>query len=299
MKPDLSIVLASYNQKKTVMDTLDSIFSQRKSLSYEVILIDSSPENLFTYTKKKYPSVRGKWLSSQTSSPKARTIGAKIAKANKILFFDTDTVLADDVFAKAYKALEKHELVCFGARNANPVHPVSQMIFLTEFSGFLAEYPSGPRTDYMGFGVGFRRSVFTKYGYFLEQKRSTDLVHGWYLYKRGVPTYFDSSIVISHQNTTDFFKALSIQYWIGRTSCQTRKKMTLPRNIIMDYPILIVLLPFYRSYSIAKKLLLHAKGKFFMFLLLYPLMLISLCSYTLGFFVERLFGKPVKPLIKE
>ena len=299
MRPDISVILASYGQKETILKTVKSIYSQKTKHEYEVIIIDSSPENLYRFVKKNYPKIRGKWLPRQTGQSPARTMGAEMAKADKLVYCDTDTILEKDVLEKSYNALNEHEVVSFGAENANPESLVGQAIFLTEFTGFLCEYPARNTTDYMGFGVAFNKKILGKYGYFIDQENSQDLIHGWLLTKKGVQIFFDSGIKVYHINRTKFKDAFKVQYGIGRTSCRTRKRMLLPKNTIMKYPFLIPLLPFYRSISIAAKLLRYARKKLLIFILVYPLAFALLVGYTAGFFYERFFGEKQERLFAE
>jgi len=283
MKPDLSIILPSYGQKKTILNTIESIFAQKTKLNYEVILVDSTPENLLKYVQNRFPKVKGKWFKKQTRQWEARNIGVEMAKSDKLLFFDTDTVLIQGVLDGIHKSLDKHDIVNCSADNANPENLFSHVIFLTEFTDFLHGRASHIMKSYMAFGVGFNRRVLMDVP-FQKMDFSEDLLHGHMLNKKGYEVYLDDKTVVKHINRTNYLDILRNQYRIGKGSALVRKSLDIQGKILVKYPILAFLLPFYREFTIACKLLFTRPSWFILFILLSPLTFIALFSYSLGFF---------------
>jgi len=57
-KPKISVIIASYNSSKTIKECLRSLFSQKTSCPYEVIVVDSSQDGSGDLIKSEYQEVR-------------------------------------------------------------------------------------------------------------------------------------------------------------------------------------------------------------------------------------------------
>lgn len=101
-KPFLSIIIPSYNSAHTLGDLFDSIFSS-KYRNYEVILVDDSSADKTREVVKKHKQVRY-FLIKNLGPGGARNFGAKKAKGDILVFFDSDVVLFPNTLKRIARA---------------------------------------------------------------------------------------------------------------------------------------------------------------------------------------------------
>ena len=73
---DISVIIPSYNSKKTVLQCLEALYSQEE-LPLEIILVDSSRDDTVEIVKEHYPDVKILLFNNQglsRSSQKQRGI---------------------------------------------------------------------------------------------------------------------------------------------------------------------------------------------------------------------------------
>jgi glycosyltransferase involved in cell wall biosynthesis len=88
--PDLSIIIASYNARRTIEMCLDSLRLQKGSRTFETILVDSSTDGTADLVRQSYPEVRLLISTSRLFCGSARNAGLKVARAPIIAFLDAD-----------------------------------------------------------------------------------------------------------------------------------------------------------------------------------------------------------------
>ncbi|OGK27644.1 hypothetical protein A3C28_04855 [Candidatus Roizmanbacteria bacterium RIFCSPHIGHO2_02_FULL_39_9] len=121
-KPDLSIVLVSYNTKNITRHCLESISTSLKNskLTVEVIVIDNGSKDGSIEMLKKVQSsefivhsenIKLKIISSNKNLGfgKANNQGVKEALSDYILLLNSDTVVLDDAIEKLYDFFKKNE----------------------------------------------------------------------------------------------------------------------------------------------------------------------------------------------
>src|SRR3989338_7470766 len=114
-KPDLSIIIISYNTKKITKDCLDSMLKSLKksTLNYEIIVIDNhsidrSLQLLREYSSN-YSNIRIIENSENTGFGKANNQGVKIAKSDYILLLNSDTVTLNHSIEKLLSFFKENE----------------------------------------------------------------------------------------------------------------------------------------------------------------------------------------------
>jgi len=114
-KPDLSIIIISYNTKKITKDCLDSMLKSLKksTLNYEIIVIDNhsidrSLQLLREYSSN-YSNIRIIENKENLGFGKANNQGVKIAKSDYILFLNSDILVLNDAIEKLYNFYRQNE----------------------------------------------------------------------------------------------------------------------------------------------------------------------------------------------
>ena len=151
---ELSIILINYNTKAMTQKTIDSIFSTVLETKYEVIVADNSSKEEERYTSN---DKRVKVLSELENKGfgNACNIAAKEAKADVLLFLNSDTILKKGSVDESYKYLQEQENVgALGIRMLLPDNTLDHgckrgfptpMASLYYFTGMDKRYPDSQK----------------------------------------------------------------------------------------------------------------------------------------------------------
>lgn len=96
-KPDLSIIVVSYNTRDMTLACLDSIRSETKSTNFEVIVVDNASDDGSAAAIEKHPlNVRLVSLESNIGFARANNLGAMYAEGDLLLLLNPDTVVLEN-----------------------------------------------------------------------------------------------------------------------------------------------------------------------------------------------------------
>ena len=115
-KPDISLIIISYNTKQITTDCLNSIIKSFKNsaVKYEIIVIDNASKDgsimMLKNFEKKYPGVIKVILNSEnTGFGKANNQGVKIASSEYLLLLNSDTVTLNHSIEKLLTYYKENE----------------------------------------------------------------------------------------------------------------------------------------------------------------------------------------------
>jgi len=121
-QPDLSIIIANYNRKDLVKQSIDSIKKHTKEINYEFIVIDDcSTDDSVEFIKKNIPGIN-LIVNEKNSGPVvANNNGIKKSKGRYILVLDNDTIFQDNVLKQMVDYMDKNPKV--GVTGCKLVYP--------------------------------------------------------------------------------------------------------------------------------------------------------------------------------
>ena len=115
-KPDISLIIISYNTKQITIDCLNSIIKSFRSsaIKYEIIIVDNNSKDgsttMLKSFEKKYPDIIRLILNKENSGfGKANNQGVKIAKSKYILLLNSDTVTLNNAIEKLFNYFKENE----------------------------------------------------------------------------------------------------------------------------------------------------------------------------------------------
>lgn len=115
-KPDLSIIIVSYNTKKITKDCIESIFKSSKNskLKYEIIIVDNNSKDgsteLFQEYKEKYKDIFQIFLNHENLGfGKGNNLGVNHARGNYILLLNSDAFAQKHSVEKLLSFYKNHE----------------------------------------------------------------------------------------------------------------------------------------------------------------------------------------------
>jgi glycosyltransferase involved in cell wall biosynthesis len=115
--PLVSVTIPTYNNKKTIRETLKSVFNQDYK-NIEVIVIDSNSNDGTLDIIKDFPKVNVYQYEGTLLG--ARKIGIDRAKGEMILLIDSDHILTKNTISLAVKELENFDMAWLYERSNKP-----------------------------------------------------------------------------------------------------------------------------------------------------------------------------------
>jgi glycosyltransferase involved in cell wall biosynthesis len=193
-KMDISVIIPTLNEEKSIELCLKSICSQNTNLAYEVIVSDCKSEDKTLEIAEKYADKIV--FSEHKSIGITRNTGAKVSKGRYLVFIDADTVIPKNYLEKVAEKFSDSSLLGFSAgfifSKRNP-----QLILIEKFTNsYLAFRDKVRLTTLLGFNICVRKNAFTLINGF----RDVPLEDGDFsirLRRKGKVKYFTDFFVIT------------------------------------------------------------------------------------------------------
>ena len=218
MKPPLlSIVTPIHNSTKTLKAYLDSVFASQFQ-DFELIIVndcsDDGPEAILKSFKVVY-----KKLDQRSFSAQARNQGVNIARADLILFLDSDIIVPATVLGDVMEVFNNHPGIAGLIGSYDDAPGGSNMT--SQFKFLLHHYTHQHEAQYVNsFWTGcgaIRKSVFNAVGGFnapfLHGNSIHDIELGYRLRKNNLTIYNAKHIQVKH------LKVLDLREWIYTDIC--------------------------------------------------------------------------------
>jgi GT2 family glycosyltransferase len=105
--PKISIIIVHYHVKKELLDCLNSIYSSRPKIPFEIIIVDNDEVKTIKYDlKKKFPKVKY-FASLNNGFGAGNNFGAKHAKGEYLFFLNPDTLLVGNPIDTLFSFISK------------------------------------------------------------------------------------------------------------------------------------------------------------------------------------------------
>lgn len=285
--PLVSVIIPCYNSARTIRQCLTAILKQRTDVPFDVTVVDSSADDTPLIVRGEFPSVRLIHLDKQTFAGAARNIGIRATSAPFCLMIDSDCVAHPELIERAMRQHHNGEYAAVGGalRNGTPASLSGLIGYLIEFKEFMPTTPARLEKSIPTANLAYRREALTRYGGFDDRMRyAEDILLNWKMVSAGERIFFDPAIEVTHLNRTGWRNVLSYQVGLGRQSALARQRGGLPGRVLIDYPLLVVLMPFVRTLRAFEWFAKHDKKLLLTFLLIWPLYLLAAGFWSYGFF---------------
>ncbi|MEM3154895.1 MAG: glycosyltransferase family 2 protein [Candidatus Woesearchaeota archaeon] len=268
---DVSVVIPSYNSGITIRKCLDSIFSQKTRLKYEVIVVDSSTDNSPEILREYRVKMIRK--AGQVFPGIARNIGIRAAKAPIIACIDADCIASPDWLDNLYKAHNKHSVVGGRILNGNPWNYFGWGLYFAEFSQYFS-VAGKPIGQIPACNASYKKSVFDKIE-FPGTQSAEDIL----LSRQLKNIWYDGTVVVKHINRPGLYSNLQRAIILGKGDA-ILKKDTVFEKFIFLFPALLL----WRFAKIAGRSFLSPY--WLAFILASPFVFLVLVAWYLGFVKE-------------
>lgn len=287
--PLISVVIPTYNEQEQIRSCLTSIFAQRTTHSFEVIVVDSSQDDTPHIVRREYPEVKLIHRDRQTFAAEARNIGIENANGTIVAFIDADCVADINWVTAIARSLRRDYPAVGGAISLNsPTTIAGAALFGIEFSEYGPGSPGREIRWLPSCNLAVKRAALKEFGVFpTHMQASEDMLFTRQLMQRsGAPLWFDSQMRILHSNRNNLAqlrdKLSTLGYWSGRS----RATGLIPGGVLLRYPIAVPLLVPYRLIQVMNRLLLRSRDARLvaMALLGWPLLIYGLVGWTRAFY---------------
>jgi len=222
-KPQLSVIIASFNAEETIAACLESLENQTTDKSFEIIVVDSSTDGTAELVEKRFPNVRLYKFSERKFCGGARNFGISVARGEIIAFIDADCTADSNWVDEILKAHRFPHLAIGGAiANGDPGSFVGWAAYFCEFSHWMPGTQPKWLDDIAGTNMSYKKEIFDKYGAFIEGTYCSDTDFHWRIGKDGHRLRFVSSILVSHYNIDNLERFLKHEFYHGRCFARVR-----------------------------------------------------------------------------
>ena len=221
----VSIIISSYNSIVTIVRCLQSLEHQVRqcSLPVEVILVDSSVDGTARLVAERFPWVRLFAYGERKYPGDARNLGVLQATGGLLAFIDADCVADDHWLSEILKADAAGHLAFGGSvDNGNPDSYVGWAYYFCEFTRWAPGSAAGEMNEIPTCCLAVKRSVFNKFGPFLEGRYCSDTDFNWKLTRAGHRPVFIPAIRVAHLSLEKLGQFLAHEAEHGRAFGELR-----------------------------------------------------------------------------
>jgi GT2 family glycosyltransferase len=280
-----SVIIPSYNSRRTITQCLRALESQKTGFSYEIVVVDSSDDGTGDLIQVNFPAVKLIQIPQRAFAGQARNIGIEAATGSILAFTDADCVPEPLWLDKMMREHEKSDCAAIGGAvlNSLPFNPIAWSGYLLEFNEQLPAFPERFIDILPTCNASFKRAVFQRHGLFpTDLWPSEDHIFSWRLVRAGERLLFNPSIRVAHIFRPRLRSFMQHQVTLGQASAKARKQVDLPYSWVAQHP-LRWLVPFIRLARIESRLARWDFMNFLRFNLLFPLCLSGLIAWGIGF----------------
>lgn len=288
---DVSYIVPCYKSRRTVGFTLKSILEQRASLKSEILLVDSSKEDIAAWIRSTWPDVRVLSSDERLFPGAARNLGADEACGEFLAFVDADASLDPDWLVAFHRRMHSDgqiQLIGGCVRNSNPSQLASKILHWSEFSEFLPGLADGFRPYLSSSNLLIRRSDFLDSPGFDSDLRMSEDLRLSEAFSGGL--YFSGKTGVSHIHRSLWATVCSHLTKLGFWSGVLRASGGGRGSWLRSFPFLSLALIPYRTVAIQKRVFQSNAQEGLIAFLLTPLLISAMSYWAIGFY-KGLKGK--------
>jgi glycosyltransferase involved in cell wall biosynthesis len=245
--PVVSVVMPSFQAAGSIRRAVRALLTQETSISYEVIVVDSSTDGTERIVEDEFPESRVLHFPVRCEVGAARNIGVGAARGEVILFVDADTIPCATWLDQMYHAIREGgaDGVSGAMCNGTPWSVTGSIGFYLEFFRFLAHNGQPqPARFLVGGNSGFRREILAGMQ-FDDCSVGEDMIFSSSLARKGSRLLFLPRASVLHLNRTGLRTVLGYQRKLGRGAFLYRSQDSPnATRLLLSAPPLVFLMPF-------------------------------------------------------
>jgi glycosyltransferase involved in cell wall biosynthesis len=252
---DLSIIIPSYESEETIGLCLKSIFSQEVKADYEVIVVDSTPNDGVGVIVSKYPGARLIKLPLRGASGSSRRTGWEKSSGEIAVFLDSDVYVPEGWLQGVLEYYRSgHDVFGVGIDMHDGAHAGvwGRLDWFFQSSEYKSAMPPGVRWCLPGAALVIK-SAALRDGCFGDWERSSDTELTARLRGRGYVLHFNPALSVSHRFQTTPSKLVAKVYACGKSQMRLRLVLDVQGSyIVRRPPLLLVSIPAFAIVKFAR-----------------------------------------------
>jgi glycosyltransferase involved in cell wall biosynthesis len=211
--PAASIVIPVHDGERTFERCLTAIFASQGISEFEVIVVDDGSTDASAAIASSFPCKLIRFEMSHGPST-ARNRGVKEAKADRVVFVDSDVLVRSDSLIRLLAALESSPAV-FGTYDPEPVNINFATLIYHTLSCQSLQDTSETTSVFYSYCAAIRRDLFLELcGFDTSFKRATfeDMEFGHRLASRGLYSKHLKTVMVSHVVSYDLSKLVQAYF---------------------------------------------------------------------------------------
>jgi cellulose synthase/poly-beta-1,6-N-acetylglucosamine synthase-like glycosyltransferase len=204
---------------------LHALLNQDSDVRYEIIVVDSSPEDKTKDIVSGFPEVKFIELRDKAYPGIARNAGAEQARGEVIIFVDSDIIVSRYFVENAVKYYKERHNIFTGSLDlwsGKGLNLLGKIELFFEFSEFKPKMRKGERWCLPSAVLAIKRQLFNE-NRFLSMETSEDVELTVRLRKKGYALYFNPELKVFHNTTATFNKLIEKAFQFGITNMQIRR----------------------------------------------------------------------------
>jgi glycosyltransferase involved in cell wall biosynthesis len=298
-EPLVSVIIPAYRAAGSIGNCVASLCEQREPPAFEVVVVDSSPDDSTLRTVRAFQRAQGGSLDLQIVSSAerlypgtARNLGVRHARSSRLLFLDADCVAHPELLSRVVVALDGGASAVGGCIELPVGASVSARIrHLMEFKESLPGVPGRTTWQLPSACLAMTRSAFERHGGFPDTRASEDWLLNWSMWQAGEPMSFDPRLRIRHDTPAGWSGLVRYARTLGRASGEARRAGGLPGQVLVRYPWLALALPFGRTLRAFVWCARYAPAQAFFLLFTWPVYFVIAAIWARAFHIGVRAGK--------
>ena len=195
-RPRVSVLVPAYHSHETLPVFLDSLRNQRFR-RFEVIVVDSSPQDLVTPLLERYPEMRLHRHDGRLLPHQARNVAASISCGDILVFTDPDCRAEPDWLERLVEWHSQGRPAAGGAVAHEPGW-WNAAVHFAKYPWWLPGGRAGERPEIPTANASFSRRVWEEVGPFQGDRFAGDSHFSWRLHDAGYRVWFDPAAIVTH-----------------------------------------------------------------------------------------------------
>lgn len=249
MSASLSLIIPVYNRPQEVEELLESL-SRQTDGDFEIILVEDGSEIKSEAIARQWQSKLNLSYYFKTNSGPglSRNYGAQKAKADYLIFLDSDCIIPPNYIRAVKSALAKDNLDAFGGPDAaddsftliqKAINYAMTSLFTT--GGIRGSRKSVEKFHPRSFNMGYSRDVFEKTGGFANLRFGEDIDMSIRMMKAGFKTGLIPEAFVYHKRRTNFRQFFKQVYNSGIARINLYKRHPQSLKILHFFPAIFSL----------------------------------------------------------
>jgi glycosyltransferase involved in cell wall biosynthesis len=240
MKPKVSVIIPTYNEKERVAKCIESLLSQSYPQDkIEIIVVDDgSTDGTSSFIKKNFPKV--KLITKKNSGAyDSRNKGIAAASGEIIALTDSDCIPSPKWVEKFVNILEKGKIKIVGGKIPHNKHAfMAKAIGISDFGGFQENYKKNNVTCIPTCNLAAKKEIFEKFQFDSNLRSAGDRLFSWNLIETGYKLYYQPSVEVAHEPSLKFSSFLRRKYVYGKDFVLIRQMLdSLPWAKLIKFHI--------------------------------------------------------------